>query len=163
MIITKAKGAFLLTCMMLIFIPAGLMAQVPTPQQQEQQPAPDYSEEELETFVAATGDIIAIQESFQERMISAIEEEGLSAQEFQMISQQQQQQQEGEEMEMSEEKKQSYANAMTKVVSIQEEMNEKMQSTVEEHDMEVQEYQEMSMHVQQSPELSQKVDEMMQE
>lgn len=163
MIITKARVASLLTSIIFtlgMMLPAGLMAQVPSAQPQQQQEAPDYSDEELEAFVATTEDIMKIQQKYQEKMVSAIEEEGLTAQEFQSFSQSQQS---GQETEMSEEKKESYANAMNSVVGIQQEMQQEMQTVVQEGEMEVQEYQQMSMHIQQSPELSQKVEGMMQE
>lgn len=145
-------------------VPSAMLAQGTMPQQQQSEA--NYSEDELKTFVEATESVQKVQAKHQQEMVAVIQKEGLTPTEFQTMAQQQQQAQQqadAETPEMTEEKKAAFANAMNNVMQIQQKMSTEMESTLAEHDMEMQQYQQMAMNIQQSPELSQKVMKMMEE
>lgn len=140
--------------------PATVNAQNTMPQQ-AQAAEVDYSQEELETFVEATQAVQTVQQGYQKKMMSSIKEEGLNPMEFQKMAQAQQQQ--SSEMEMTAEEKKAFEAAMQSVMEIQKNMNAEMQTTLAEHDMEMQEYQSMAMNIRQNPEMSKKVQQMLQQ
>ncbi len=127
----------------------------------DQQPATEtnYSEEELKLFVEATESVQAVQTKHQGEMVAVIQEKGLTPEEFQSMAQQQHP--DAAAPEMTEEKKAAFANALNEVMAIQQTMNTDLESALADHDMEMQQYQQMAMNIQQSPELSQKVMKMM--
>ncbi|MDZ7847712.1 MAG: DUF4168 domain-containing protein [Owenweeksia sp.] len=158
--ISKAVKALFFTSAITLAGSTTTVAQVSMPQQQAQGQADvDFSEEQLKKFVSVAGEVSKLQQGFQQQMMAAIQEEGLTPQEFQTMAQNQQS---GEESTMSAEKQENFSNAMSKVMSMQQEMNKKMESIITEKGMTMQEYQQMAMQIQQSPELSKKVQEMMQ-
>lgn len=129
---------------------------------QETQSTPDYSETELDAFVEATQAVQQVQQGYQQKMMTAIEGEGLTAEEFQTMARAQQNP-EADKPEMPEPKKEAFANAMNQVMAIQQSMATDMESALDEHEMAPEKYREMSVQIQKSPELSQKVMGMMQE
>ncbi len=139
--------------------PVAGMAQ--TTPQQKQATDVDYGQEELKAFVEATQAVQTVQQQYQMKMVSSIKEEGLDPMKFQQMAQAQQQ--ESSEMEMTAEEKKAFEAAMQSVMEIQKNMNAEMQTTLAEHDMEVQEYQSMAMNIRQNPEMSKKVQQMMQQ
>lgn len=160
MTITKTRAAYLIPGMTLMFLTifsSAAVAQQPVPQMQQAEPA-DYSEEEIETFVDVTEDIIEVQKSYNDKMETAVTDAGLTTEEFQQMAQQQQSGQTGE---MAAGKKESFTAAMNSVMSIQQEMQTEMMQVVKESEMDMQSYQQMSMQIKQSPELSAKVEKML--
>ncbi len=124
--------------------------------------AKDYSDAELQKFADATKEVQQLQMATQQQMAAAIQKEGMDPMKFQQMAQAQQSQSEATQ-EYTEEEQQAYANAMKVVMSIQQDVQAKMQSKLKENDMTMQEYQTMAMSIQQSPEMTQKVKDMMAE
>jgi hypothetical protein len=72
----------------LIALPGAAVAQTATqPPASEQQQAIEPSEEQLESFAIATIQIVQIQEEAQQRMQAAVEESGLTVEEYNQIAQ----------------------------------------------------------------------------
>ncbi|AEV31579.1 hypothetical protein Oweho_0563 [Owenweeksia hongkongensis DSM 17368] len=124
--------------------------------------AKDYSDAELQKFADATKEVQQLQMATQQQMAAAIQKEGMDPMKFQQMAQAQQSQAEATQ-EYTEEEQQAYANAMKVVMSMQQDVQAKMQTKLHENDMTMQEYQTMAMAIQQSPEMTQKVKDMMAE
>lgn len=163
MTIQKTRAAYLFSGMALMFFTfftTSAVAQQPAaamPQMQQTEPA-NYSDEELEQFVEVTEEIIEVQKGYQQQIMSTVKESGYTMQEFQVMAQQQQS---GKGEEMTAEEKETFNATMQEVMGIQQKMNQEMQEVVQESDMDMQSYQQMAMQIRQSPELSEKVQNMM--
>lgn len=126
------------------------------PIQHEEPVKTDFTEEEIEKFIAVNQKVIAIQQENEAYMIQAIEKEDLDLESFNEILKAQQ----GEETayEASEEELASFNLAAQNIMIIQKDMQEKMEQAVVEEGMELEDFQAIMMAYQQSPELQQKVD-----
>lgn len=135
-------------------------------QQDEQAPASqevreDYSTDELKVFIDANRKATKVQQEAEQKMVSAIEDEGLDINTFnQMLtSQRQGDQQAG----LSEEDLEKFNSAAEKVMEIQEETMSEVEEAIEETGMEVEKYKEMMLAYQQSPVVQEKVHKMLEE
>jgi hypothetical protein len=137
----------------------GLAQQLPTDQQPRVNE--DFTDEEYEQFVAINKDLIPLQQDADEKMMSAISDNGLEMQRFQELFQAQQQ---GNITDASEDPQElaKFNEAGQQIMKVQEEANEEIQKKITDGGMELQKFQEMSMAYQQSPKVKQKVDEMIQ-
>lgn len=158
----KVKSFLVAGCasVALMFNPASAVAQQPANMQQ-MPTAKDYSDEELKNFADATMEVQKLQMEMQQQMAKAVQEEGMDPAQFQKMAQAQQTGKETEEV-YTEEEQQAFANAMKAVMAMQQEVQTKMQSKLEDNGMTMEEYQTMAMSIQQSPEMTKKVQEMMQ-
>lgn len=129
-------------------------------QQQQEQSTPDISDEELQKFADAFQEVQAENEKIQEKMIAEIKEEGMDVQRFSQI--QQAQQNPEQEAEMTAEEEKAIETLTPKLQSIQQESQAVMQEKVEAAGLSMTRYQEIAQMVQQSPELQQKLQSMMQ-
>ena len=129
-------------------------------QQQEgqQQIREDYSEKELQTFVDANKEVAQIQNAAEQEMISAIEEHKLDVKVFNEILMAKQNP--NAEPEASEEQLTKFDQAIGDVMQIQQKTENKMQKAIQDAGMNVEEYQQIMMAYQQSPEVQQKVNEL---
>lgn len=140
-----------------------LSAEVATAQMPAQAPqmqvadATSYNDEELKQFAEATKEVQKVQMEMQQKMVTAIQEEGLDPMQFQKMAQAQQSGAETADTEYTEEEQQAYANAMKAVMTMQQEVQAEMQTKLEDQGMTMQEYQMMAMAIQQSPEVTEKV------
>lgn len=142
---------------------ATLQAQTPQPQMQMQQQAPsNFSEEDYQQFIALNLEIMPIQQEAQGSMMEAISASGLEMQRFQELAQAQQQ---GtiEEAGKSAEEIAKFNKAGEKVMTLQQQMQQEIQASINESDMGMQKFQQMSMAYQQDEEVRSKIDSMMQE
>lgn len=155
-----------LSIMMLMFVTAysPVNAQQQPPQQQPpvQQQAPDIdvSDKELEKFVNAVEEVQKLQKSSQEKMINAIEGEGLDANRFIQINNLQMNQQADSSDEVSENEMKSYNKAKKKVDKMQKEMQDKQVKAIESQGIDVERYVEIARAAQADPELRQKIQKM---
>ncbi len=135
---------------------AGTIYAQELPIQHEQPVRTDFSDEEIEKFIAVNQKVIAIQQENEQYMIQAIEKEDLDLESFNEILKGQQ----GEvtTYEASEDELASFNLAAQNIMIIQKDMQEKMEQAVVEEGMELEDFQALMLAYQQSPELQQKVD-----
>ncbi len=141
------------------FLAGNVYAQMPQ-QPQQQEVRTDFTDEELEKFVTAAQEVMAIQQQTSQQVHESIEEEGLTVQEFQQMFQAMQDPQ--TEFEATAEEEQAFDNAMQKVSEIQQGADERSMQAVEDAGLSYQEYEEIMTAYQQSPEVQQRVNELMQ-
>ncbi len=134
--------------------------QVPAQMQQQQQATPDISDEELQKFANAFQEVQVENQKIQKDMIAKIEEEGMEVQRFSEI--QQAQQNPNQEVEMTAEEEKEIENLMPKLQTIQQESQTVMQEKIKSAGLTMNRYQEIAQMIQQSPELQQKLQSMMQ-
>ncbi|MAC95391.1 MAG: hypothetical protein CMC96_07805 [Flavobacteriales bacterium] len=134
--------------------------QVPAQMQQQQQATPDISDEELQKFANAFQEVQVENQKIQKDMIAKIEEEGMEVQRFSEI--QQAQQNPNQEVEMTAEEEKAIENLMPKLQTIQQESQTVMQEKIKSAGLTMNRYQEIAQMIQQSPELQQKLQSMMQ-
>lgn len=134
--------------------------QVPQQMQQQQQTTSDISDEELQKFVDAYQEIQVENQKIQQKMIAKIQEEGMEVQRFTQI--QQAQQNPDQEANVTAEEEKAIQNLMPKLQTIQQESQSVMQEKIEGAGLTMTRYQEIAQMVQQSPELQQKLQSMMQ-
>lgn len=142
----------------LSFAVSGLAQQLPTEQPQINE---NFSDAEYEQFVAINMDLIPLQQDAEEKMMTAISENGLEMERFQQLFQAQQQ---GNITDASEDAQEiaKFNEAGQQIMKVQEEVNQEIQKKITDSGMEVQKFQEMSMAYQQSPKVKQKIDELIQ-
>lgn len=133
--------------------------QVPAQMQQQQQVNPDVSDEELQKFVDAYQEIQVENQKIQQEMIAKIKEEGMDVQRFSQIQQAKQNPQ--QEASMTAEEKEALESLMPKLQTIQQESQAVMQEKIESAGLSMSRYQEIAQMIQQSPELQQKLQGMM--
>ncbi|HSI77790.1 MAG TPA: DUF4168 domain-containing protein [Lunatimonas sp.] len=142
----------------LSFAVLGSAQQLPTEQPQVNE---NFTDEEYEQFVAINMDLIPLQQDADEKMMTAISDNGLEMERFQQLFQAQQQ---GKITDASEDPQEiaKFNEAGQQIMIVQEEANQEIQKKITDSGMEVQKFQEMSMAYQQSPKVKQKIDEMIQ-
>ena len=155
------KATFSL-CLLLLMAGAA-MAQVaqPQPQEQQQPVRADFSNEELEKFVDVYVQVIEIQQENETVMLKAIEEENLEVNRFQEILNAQQQQQSAADINATAEEMAAFNNAAQKIIAVQQEANTEMQQLIEQ-DLGLETYEQIVLAYQQSPEVQQRVNELLQ-
>lgn len=139
--------------------------QPPAQQPPVQQNAPDIdvSEGELEKFVSAVDEVKELQENSQEKMINAIESEGLDANRFVQINNLQMNPEAQGGGDISDKEMESYKKAKEKVDKMQKEMQDKQVKAIEDQGIDVQRYVEIVRAAQADPELRQKIQKMQSE
>lgn len=157
-----------LSIMMLFFITSysAVNAQQPPAQQppvQQNVPDIDVSEGELEKFVNAVDEVKDLQKNSQEKMINAIESEGLDANRFVQINNLQMNPEAEGSGDISDEEMESFKKAKEKVDKMQKEMQDKQVKAIEDQGIDVQRYVEIAQAAQADPELRQKIQKMQSE
>jgi hypothetical protein len=140
------------------FAVSGVSQQLPTEQPQVNE---NFTDEEYEQFVSINMDLIPLQQDADEKMMSAISENGLEMERFQQLFQAQQQ---GNITDASEDPQEiaKFNQAGQEIMKVQEEANQEIQQKITDSGMDIQKFQEMSMAYQQSPKVKQKVDALIQ-
>lgn len=118
----------------------------------------DFSDDELKSFVKANEKVMAIQLDGEQKMISAIEEEGLTVNRFHEILEQQRDPQKGGETSPDELK--SFNNAAQVILEENAKIEEEMTSTLEEEGIDVETYQQIMLAYQQSPAVQERVNKL---
>ncbi len=126
---------------------------------ERQEARTDFTDEELEMFVKAAQDVMAIQQKTNHEMVEGIEGEGLTVEEFNHMFNAMQDPQ--AEMEATEEEKQAFDRALQKVSEVQEAADEEVTQAIEDAGLQYQEYEEIMTAYQQDPEVQQRVNEML--
>lgn len=135
----------------------GIIAQLP---QQSAQPA-EITDAEMNNFATAFVEIQTIDEQLQQKMISAVQNEGLEVQRFNEILNAQQDP--DQETDASEDELEKFASASQSVELIQNEGQEDMQKAITDNNLTVNRYQEIMTVMQSDPELQQRLQELIEE
>lgn len=141
----------------LFFGITGIFAQLP---QQPSQPA-EVSDSELVQFTSAYTKIQSIDQQLQQKMVSAIDKEGIEIQKFNEILNAQQD--ENQEVDATKEELESFSSAYQAIEQIQNQAQKDMQKIIADNKLSVARYQEIMMAIQSNPELAQKLQKMLQE
>ncbi|WP_229239744.1 DUF4168 domain-containing protein [Echinicola soli] len=143
---------------LLLLMGLGLHAQQISPQAPQDAPkASDFTNDEYDKFVAINAELIPVQQEVQGKMMDAIKEEGLDVQRFQELMQAQQT---GKLTDASDDPEEigKFNKAGQKVMEIQKEIQTKAEGLIEDNELSVQKFQQMSMAYNQSQEVRAKVD-----
>lgn len=147
---------------LVLFFSAGVFAQTPMQQAQQQQPVEtDFDKAELEEFVDVYVASTQIQQGQEKVMIQAIEEEDLDVKRFNEILSVQQNQQSPEEINATAEEMAAFNKAAEKIMAVQQETQAEVQQLIESK-IGGQKYQQIAMAYQQSPEVQEKVNKILQ-
>lgn len=139
----------------------GAVAVAQLPGQPQQEVKEDFSKEELEQFVDANKVVADVQRSSEEKMVKAIEEEGLEVQQFNEILTTQQNPE--TETEVSDDDLNKFNKAVEKVMKVQQDMQTDLQKAIEESGMTVQKYDQILIAYQQSPKVQEEVNKILQD
>lgn len=156
----SAGKKIILSLAFALFFTFGAFAQVPMqqpqqPQQQQQVPT-DFDSQELEEFVDVYIKSTEIQQGNEEEMIQAIENEDLEINRFNEILTVQQQQQSVEDINATPEEMAAFNKAAEKIMAVQQETQAEIQELIES-EMGAEKYQEIASAYQQSPEVQERV------
>jgi dGTP triphosphohydrolase len=136
------------------------------PQVQPQEPAQEINENitdaDLVTFVDVYVQVVEMQQEIEMAMMQAIEEENIAIERFNEILQARQNQQSAEEINASAEEMASFNNAAQKIMSVQQEAQVQMQEVIEE-ELGLEKYEQIVLAYQQSPEVQEKVNNILQQ
>lgn len=119
----------------------------------------DFSDDELKSFVKANEKVMAIQMESEQKMIKAIEEEGLTVERFNAILEQQRDP--SRSAETSPEELNSFNNAAQMILQENEKIEKQMATSVEEEGIDIETYKQIMVAYQQRPELQERVHELL--
>lgn len=140
------------------------------PQEQEQEQVPDetqqnpdqlqpqgseVSDEELKQFLSASQHVQVINQEAQQKMIAAVEKEGLQAQRYSEI--QQAQQDPNQEVNANDEELKQYETATQELQKIQIQAQQQMQEKLNTEGLTESRFQEINMVLQSDPKLQEKI------
>jgi len=146
-----------------LFAASGVFAQQVAPAPAQQSAPSQISQQKLVHFVEASQEINKIQQGMQNEMVQAIESEGLDIDKFNTMASQQRDPSAAPDSDISDADKAAFQSAMQKVQTMQMSMQQEMEQVIQSNNLEMNEYQEIMQAYQQSPELQQQVNEMMQQ
>jgi hypothetical protein len=104
----------------------------------------EFSDNEIESFVTATKEVIKLQTEIEQEMIQAIEDSDLTIERFNEIMMAQQNQQSLDAV-ATEDELESFSEAAQKIIEIQSEMQEEIINVLNEEGLDVATYQEIIM------------------
>lgn len=123
------------------------------PQQGQQEVDIDVSDKEMERFVKVSDELQVVQQDAQEKMMNAIEENGLDVQRYSEIEQANRS---GQEVDMTDKEKAAYDKTSEVVQAEQMKIQEEAQKLLEKHDFKEQRYMKISQALRSDQELMQK-------
>jgi hypothetical protein len=156
-------------CGLMFFLPAAVSAQEESAtrdevEQQIEDPAitmrEDFSDDELKSFVKANEKVMAIQMETEQKMIAAIEDEGLTVDRFNEILEQQRDPSRGGN-ETSANELNSFNNAAQVILQENEKIEKAMATKIEEEGIDVVTYKQIMTAYQQRPEIQGRVNELL--
>ena len=135
---------------------------------EQEQPAPtsqpsiemreDFSDNELKSFVKANEKVTVIQMEAEQKMINAIEDEGLSVKRFNEILEQQRDPSRGGET--SAEELQSFNAAAQLILDENARIEKQMTTSIEEEGIDIETYKQIMLAYQQNPDVQNRVNKM---
>lgn len=139
---------------------ASVFAQVPQQMPQQGQTT-EVSDSELEKFALAFTKIQSIDQQIQQKMVSAVQEEGVDVQRFnEMLNAQQDP---DKELDATEEELKNFAAANKAIEEIQGTAQQDMQQVISDSELTVQRYQEIMAALRNDSELQQKLQQIIEE
>ena len=120
----------------------------------------DFSDDELKSFVKANEKVMEIQLEGEQKMIKAIEDEGLTVNRFHEILEQQRDPQRGTETQTSPEELKSFNNAAQLILQENEKLEERMSTSIQEQGIDMETYQQIMVAYQQNPAIQTRVNKM---
>lgn len=131
------------------------------PGQPPQQQTTDVSDAELQQFASVAEQIQVMNQEAQQKMVGAVEGEGLEVERFSEI--QQAQQMPDQEVDATDEEMEKYNAALEELEEIQVQAQQDMQEKIQDEGMSEERYQEIGMALQSDPELQAKFQAMQQQ
>ena len=122
---------------------------------------PEVSEDDLNLFASAFTEVQNINNAIQQEMVSVVEGEGIEVDRFNEI--QQAQQDPNQKVEATEEEKAQFVKATQKIQELQVQAQEKMRTKIEEEGLTIDDYQKIITAIQNSPELQEKLQKILEE
>lgn len=148
---------FCITCLLPV---AEVWAQQPTAPPSVQM-REDFSDDELQSFVNANEKVIVIQMEGEQKMIKAIEDEGLTVDRFHEILEHQRDPNRATETKTSPEELKSFNNAAQVILQENAKLEERMTSSIEEEGIDIETYQQIMVAYQQNPGIQNRVNKML--
>ncbi len=152
---TLFKG--LLAATLLLGAPAAVVAQ----EQEAPAPAPaqaapvEVSETQIDRFVSAYQAIQTIQQSVQAELVSAVEAEGLTVDDYNAIAEAQQSPE--TVAEVTPDQASQFAAAVEQVATLRQKAREEMQAAIEAENLSIDEFEQILAQAQQDPALEAKI------
>jgi len=118
----------------------------------------DFSDDELKSFVKANEKVMGIQMEGEQKMIKAIEDEGLTLDRFNQILEEQRDPQRG--TETSPEELKSFNNAAQVILEENAKIEKQMTSSIEEEGIDIETYKQIMVAYQQNTNIQSRVNKM---
>jgi len=119
----------------------------------------DFSDDELKSFVKANEKVMAIQMEGEQKMIKAIEDEGLTLDRFNKILEEQRDPQRTE-TETSPDELKSFNSAAQVILEENAKIEKQMSSTIEEEGIDIETYKQIMLAYQHNPAVQTRVNKM---
>ncbi|MDK2977783.1 MAG: hypothetical protein PWP52_497 [Bacteroidales bacterium] len=120
----------------------------------------DVSDQDLETFAAAFEQVQVLNQKAQQDMVKAVQDEGLSVQRYNEMLQSEEDP--TQDAKPTDEEKSQFENINQKIRAIQQKAQQSMQQKIQDEGLTVKRYQEIAFALQNSTELQQKLQKLMQ-
>ncbi len=132
-------------------------------QGQMQQPTIDteVSDDELDLFLDASARAQEVQMGYQQQMIAIVEEEGIEVETYVQIAEGLQMGQAEEDLNVSEDDMEKFNRASASIEEVGQEMDNQLETAIEDEGMSIERFQEINMALQQDPGLQQRLQEKM--
>ena len=120
----------------------------------------EFSDDELKSFVKANEKVMEIQMDGEQKMIKAIEDEGLTVNRFHEILEQQRDPQRGAETQTSPEELKSFNSAAQVILEENAKLEERMSTSIQAEGIDIETYQQIMLAYQQNPSIQNRVNKM---
>lgn len=159
MIYSKLSKVFALTAVLSVFAWGAIAQQLPASPQEINE---DFTDKDYETFVKINQEVMPIQQEAEGKMIEAISGRGLEVTRFQELAQAQQA---GKITDVSEDPEEiaKFNEAGQEVMKVQEKAQDEIIKKIEDNQMDLQKFQQISMAYNQSETVRSKIDKLLQE
>lgn len=155
--IAAVRNIFICMILMLVVWPAAVSAQDTVPQPSTAM-RENFSDDELKSFVKANEKVMTIQMEGEQKMIKAIEDQGLTLDRFNEILEQQRDPQRGTETSVDE--LTSFNNAAQQILQENARLEQRMESSINEEGIDVETYKQIMLAYQQLPAVQDRVNKM---
>lgn len=139
-----------------LFIGAAVGAQDPSIQMRE-----NFTDDELKSFVKANEKVVAIQMEGEEKMVKAIEGEGLTVNRFHEILEEQRDPQRVTDSSATVEELRSFNDAAALILEENKRLEQRMASSIEEEGIDIDTYKQIMLAYQQNADVQNRVNKML--
>jgi len=120
----------------------------------------EVSDSELEQFAKVQKEVRKMRQNTRKKMMSAVEEEGLTMKEFSKIRRARMSRDSAKQAQITDDQKKKYKNARKNMQRVQKQSQKKMKQKIQEKDMDIRRFKEISRAVKQDQELQKKMQKM---